>query len=127
MISISVLFWLLVTHWVADFVFQTDWMARNKSSSNLPLFVHVCVYSLILIPFAVSYMPSYAVAWFIVFNMSLHFVVDYHTSRLTSKLGAAGKYGSKTVPNFGMFSIIGLDQMLHYISLIGTYYFFVNY
>lgn len=127
MISISVLFWLLVTHWVADFVFQTDWMARNKSSSNLPLFVHVCVYSLILIPFAVSYIPSYAVAWFIVFNMSLHFVVDYHTSRLTSKLGAAGKYGSKTVPNFGMFSIIGLDQMLHYISLIGTYYFFVNY
>jgi len=127
MISISVLFWLLVTHWVADFVFQTDWMARNKSSSNLPLFVHVCVYSLILIPFAVSYIPSYAVAWFIVFNMCLHFVIDYHTSRLTSKLGAAGKYGSKTVPNFGMFSIIGLDQMLHYISLVGTYYFFVNY
>ena len=127
MISISVLFWLLVTHWVADFVFQTDWMARNKSSSNLPLFVHVCVYSLILIPFAVSYIPSYAVALFIVFNMFLHFVIDYHTSRLTSKLGAAGKYGSKTVPNFGMFSIIGLDQMLHYISLVGTYYFFVNY
>ena len=127
MISISVLFWLLVTHWVADFVFQTDWMARNKSSSNLPLFVHVCVYSLILIPFAVSYIPSYAVAWFIAFNMFLHFVVDYHTSRLTSKLSAAGKYGSKTVPNFGMFSIIGLDQMLHYISLVGTYYFFVNY
>lgn len=127
MISISVLFWLLVTHWVADFVFQTDWMARNKSSSNLPLYVHVCVYSLILIPFAVSYIPSYAFAWFIVFNMFLHFVVDYHTSRLTSKLGAAGKYGSKTVPNFGMFSIIGLDQMLHYISLVGTYYFFVNY
>lgn len=127
MISISVLFWLLVTHWVADFVFQTDWMARNKSSSNLPLFVHVCVYSLILIPFAVSYIPSHAVAWFIAFNMFLHFIVDYHTSRLTSKLGAAGKYGSKTVPNFGMFSIIGLDQMLHYISLVGTYYFLVNY
>lgn len=127
MISITVLFWLFVTHWIADFVFQTDWMAHNKSKSNFPLFVHVCVYSLLLIPFAVAFIPIQAVAWFIVFNMFLHFMIDHYTSRITSKLAAQNKYGSKSVPNFGMFSVIGFDQLLHYVSLIWTYHFFVNY
>ena len=127
MIPFSILFFILLTHWVADFVCQTDWMARNKSQSNWPLFVHCCVYTLAFIPFTVWAIPVSNVIWFLVFTFGLHYYIDYNTSRITSKLSAQGKFGSNTIPNFGMFSIIGLDQFLHYICLIGTYYFFTVY
>ena len=127
MIPITVVFSLLLSHYVADFVCQTDWMARNKSQSNWPLFVHCCVYTLVLIPFAVWAIPASAVLWFLIFNFLAHMYIDYNTSRITSRLSAQGKFGSNTIPNFGMFSIIGLDQFLHYLCLIGTYYFFTVY
>lgn len=126
MIPISVIFWLLITHWVADFVLQTDWMARNKSKSNLPLSVHVLVYTLGLIPFAIFFINPAYILWFLIFNYCAHWYIDYNTSRITSRLGAQGKYGSNTVPNFGMFSIIGLDQLFHYLTLFFTYLFFTN-
>lgn len=127
MISISILIFMLATHWVADFVCQTDWMARNKSQSNLPLFVHCLVYTLVFIPFALYAIPASSIVWFLIFTLGLHMYIDFNTSRITSRLSAQGKYGSNTIPNFGMFSIIGLDQLLHYICLIGTYYFFTTY
>lgn len=127
MISISIIISLLFLHWVADFVCQTDWMARNKSQSNWPLFVHCLVYTTVFIPFAVVVIPTSAVVWFLIFTLLLHMYIDFNTSRITSRLSAEGKYGSNYIPNFGMFSIIGLDQLLHYLCLIGTYYFFTTY
>lgn len=126
MIPISVILFLLVTHWIADFVFQNDWMARNKSKDNMPLTVHALVYTAFFIPFAVIFLNPAYIIWFLLFNFCLHWYIDYNTSKITSALGAQGKYGSNTFPNFGMFSIIGLDQLLHYLSLIGTYFFFAS-
>ena len=51
----------------------------------------------------------------------LHFATDYITSRIVSKRFADKYYGSP-IPNFGAFSIIGLDQVLHYAQLFLTYY-----
>lgn len=125
MISYTILCFILISHWVSDFVCQTDYMARNKSKSNKALFIHCFVYTLGFIPFAFIYLPSITnVFLFLIINLFLHMSIDYITSRITSKLSSQGKYGSDTIPNFGMFSIIGLDQMLHYISLFGTYLFF---
>lgn len=41
-----------VTHGIADYWFQTPWMAQNKSKSfvNLPLLTHCTVYALSFIP-----------------------------------------------------------------------------
>ena len=52
MIPLSVVLSLCFLHWVADFVFQTDWMAQNKSKNNKPLLVHVGVYTAVFAPFA---------------------------------------------------------------------------
>ena len=38
---------ILFLHWVFDFVFQTDYMARNKSKSIKALASHVAIYSLL--------------------------------------------------------------------------------
>ena len=98
---------LIAIHFVADFVLQSDWMARNKSKDNKALLLHVSVYS---IPFMVLISPLYGVI-----NGILHFGIDYFTSRLSGRLWARGE-----VHNF--FVIIGFDQLLHALSLIGTYY-----
>jgi hypothetical protein len=40
----------LITHLVADWLFQTHWEAVNKAEKFLPLFVHSSIYTLCFIP-----------------------------------------------------------------------------
>ncbi len=41
---------LFLTHFIADWLFQTLWEAMNKSKKFLPLFVHSLVYTIFFIP-----------------------------------------------------------------------------
>lgn len=52
--SIWLLTLLVWTHLIADFVLQTDKMAFNKSKSNYCLFIHVAVYSTVMLVFGVE-------------------------------------------------------------------------
>ena len=102
---------LLVIHFVTDFVLQSNYVAQNKSKSNWVLLQHVLIYST---PFTLLISPLYGLI-----NGILHFGIDYFTSRLSGKLWARGE-----VHNF--FVVIGFDQLLHALSLIGTYYLLFN-
>jgi hypothetical protein len=105
---------LLVTHWIADFVCQTHWQASNKSKNNWALGAHVATYTLILAFFSVIvFGPTLLTGLFIVVNGILHFITDYITSRITSKLWAEQK-----VHDF--FVIVGLDQLIHQVTLAAT-------
>ena len=124
MISFYFIIAVIVTHWIADFVFQTHWMAVNKSKNNIALSVHVFVYTIIIglilgTPLYVYGYMSYAIlsSW-IVINGILHFITDYITSRITSKLWAKQDYH-----NF--FVVVGFDQVIHYTCLFGTIMYFV--
>jgi len=102
---------LVWVHFVSDFVLQTDYVAKNKSKSNLVLLQHVVIYSI----------PFLYFGWmFALINLVLHFLVDFVTSRITAKLWANNK-----VHYF--FITIGFDQALHLTSLIGTRYLMSNY
>jgi len=120
-ISLTAILLICLAHYIADFVFQTDWMAQNKSKNNYPLFVHVCTYSAILFIVLLPIASSSDLILFSLLNGLLHFIIDFFTSRLSSKLYREGKLGSSTIPNFGFFSVIGLDQLLHYICLFTTF------
>lgn len=110
MITLLLIVWL---HWIADFILQSDYTAKNKSKSNLVLLNHVAIYA---IPFFIaSVFWSFSPVW-IILNAALHFVIDWCTSRVTSKLWA-----KQQVHNF--FVVIGLDQALHLTCLLVTYYF----
>jgi hypothetical protein len=54
-----------------------------------------------------------------------HFITDYITSRIVKRKFENNEYGSP-IPNFGAFSIIGFDQVLHYTQLFLTYQFLIN-
>lgn len=106
---------LLAVHWFSDFVLQTHWQAQNKSKSLNALGRHVGVYTMVLwlvTPLIFGW-PTFAMLRFVALNGALHFVTDYFTSRLTSRL-----YEKQDWHNF--FVVVGLDQLIHQLTLAGT-------
>ena len=132
MINIYAVLGILLIHWFADFVLQTDRQAKNKSKSWKALLSHTGTYSavwyVILVFFSVwgnhfngpsigelgwsKWMGAFPLVTFV-----CHTITDYFTSRLNSKLYAKGD-----VHNF--FVSIGFDQWLHAAQLLLTYYYF---
>ena len=100
---------LMLLHFCADFLMQTDSMALNKSTHNGWLGLHCLVYS---VPFALFYG-----VWFALVNMVIHFGVDFFTSRATT---AAWKAKRRQA----FFIIIGADQLIHITTLILTFLYF---
>ena len=118
--SLSVIFSIIFIHWFSDFVLQTHWQATNKSKDNKALTMHVFSYSAVWFLTANVYSiitGNYLVlALFTPITFICHWITDYFTSRLNSKLWAKGD-----IHNF--FVSVGFDQVLHYLQLFLTFYF----
>lgn len=111
---------IIFIHWVADFLFQTQKMAVNKSKDNWWLFAHVFIYSITWYFIGLFFFNPISVISFTITTFIFHFITDYLTSRWTSKLYKEEKYYG--FPAF--FSVIGFDQFLHYLQLILCYEYF---
>lgn len=117
---------LMFAHWVSDFIMQNDWMARNKSNSLTPLATHILVYTITFTIITTSVgcilrMDPYTLIAFGITNGIIHFAIDFFTSKLSSAAHNAGRIGG-SIPNFGMFTVIGADQMLHFITMFILFY-----
>lgn len=115
-----VLFILLV-HWFADFVMQTEHMSKRKSSSNYYLTMHVTVYAFvtitiwaIVIPFTPIHVSSLGIWLSFAAIFTTHWITDYFTSRWTTRLYKEERYHD-------FFVVIGFDQVLHYTQLLLTF------
>lgn len=120
------IFTLIICHFVFDFIFQTDWQAKNKSSNNEALLNHTIIYSvcwgipiIILVGIKCPHLgEGYFYLWkavqFILITFFCHTITDYITSRENKKLWESGN-------THGFFVGIGFDAVLHYIQLFLTY------
>lgn len=115
-------FLIILVHWLADFVLQTDKMAKGKSKNWYDLLSHTSTYSVVwLLGIAFMWDVKHANAWislsfkFAIITFVAHTITDYFTSRLNAKLWAKGD-----VHNF--FISVGFDQVLHYAQLFLTFY-----
>lgn len=120
MVSFKFLAVILLSHWIADFICQTNEMAQNKSSSNHWLSKHITMYSFVMVltagmHIALSQRDSnpLAILGWVCMNGVLHFCIDFVTSRVNKYLWDQGQ-----VHNF--FVSVGLDQALHLLCLFGT-------
>jgi hypothetical protein len=131
MLSLTEIFVIILIHWFADFVLQDEKWALGKSKNWSDLLKHTLLYSYVWMLFGVFY-SYYNLLFedFLWIKMSLffpvitfvaHTITDYFTSRTVSKLFANGNYGS-SIPNLGAFTVIGIDQVLHYIQLFLAFY-----
>lgn len=102
-ISVITVLTLLTLHFIADFIFQSDWMAINKSKKTEVLLAHAGVYSLFFAGFGFKF-------WIITFLS--HMLTDAITSRITSYLYPRSRHY--------FFVAIGADQLIHYTTLILT-------
>jgi hypothetical protein len=137
---------LLAVHWIADFVLQTHWQASNKSKDNAALAVHVINYTAtigIAVP-GIFFRVDLSAAIFVAVNGVLHFITDWCTSRVSSRL-FMGQFQVLTVSGPGMgispgphliskdnfnphnfFVVIGLDQLIHQATLTVTMWAFLT-
>ena len=120
MINEYLIVFLLFTHWVADFPFQTDWMAVNKSTNFFALLCHIMTYGIITFSWVGLFVPSIttitianSILWYVVINTYFHLMIDMMTSTWTSYLWKKGD-------RHNFFVVIGLDQFIHVTVLIFT-------
>ncbi len=130
-INLLVVLGIITVHYIADFLFQTDEMAINKSKSNKHLLQHTGIYSFIWLFAGMCYViPTYwsdisrydylelLMSFTVVFPLITffcHTITDYITSRISS-------YFYKKEERHNFFLVIGLDQVLHYFQLFLTFY-----
>jgi L-asparagine transporter-like permease len=118
MFSLYEILGILLIHWFADFVLQTDEQAKGKSKEWKPLLHHTFNYSIIW--FFASFIygmftNNILLLLFAPITFICHTITDYITSRENSKLWESGK-----VHDF--FVCVGFDQWLHYLQLFLTYW-----
>jgi hypothetical protein len=120
----------LAIHFIADFIFQSDKMAKGKSKDNRVLFEHCWLYSIIVSTMGFVFIypisfygvfenykfGSFIPTLFLVYLTGTHFGTDWITSRISSKLYSQGKIHL-------FFVVIGLDQLIHFITLFGFIYY----
>jgi hypothetical protein len=120
--TILEIFLIIITHWITDFVFQDEKWSIGKSKNNFDLVTHTSVYSVLwYLPMCIMFKSFTLSLIFVLITFITHTITDYFTSRIVSNKFAKQKYGS-SIPNFEAFTIIGFDQVLHYIQLFLTYY-----
>lgn len=118
---------ILSLHFIADFIFQPDWIAKLKSKDNMALAAHVFIYSiitaigynllifpLILYGYSGSIISEIS-AIFLIYVTVTHFATDWVTSRINSRLYKRGKIHE-------FFVGVGIDQWIHYLTLFGFFF-----
>ena len=109
---IYVLCYLFFLHFLADFVLQPDWVAKGKSINIFCLTYHVLVHSIVFFLGLLPFNQENALM-FMLSNCIIHFIVDYFTSKINSKLYKSGN-------NHNFFIGIGADQYIHAVTIILT-------
>jgi Protein of unknown function (DUF3307) len=134
-------FLIIVNHFFADFLCQTDRMATGKSKSLLWLTIHAATYALAMCPMGfyldhevyghfIGFGWGVGSSWLVI-NFALHWITDFLTSRWTSHLYRKHLENPKEEWLFQpyvhwFFCVIGLDQVIHYGCLYFTYQYFLN-
>jgi hypothetical protein len=110
-VAASVLF--LAKHFLADFLFQTDWMAAGKDRQTgwlVPLSAHAGVHGVMTAAIFLAVEPS--LAWLGIVDCLVHAVVDRLKS-LTNRRAVV------TPQNTAFWWLFGADQTLHHLTHLG--------
>lgn len=127
-INIITVLFLLLNHYICDFIYQEQKIRVTKSFSIKSLLIHTIMYSFIFSLHLLTYelitsqsIEVVSILMSVLKFMGLTFVVHTVTDYITSKMSS---FYYKRDDNFNTMNIIGLDQWTHYVQIILTYYLF---
>ena len=106
---------IFFTHWVGDFLLQSDEIATTKSTSIISLLDHVMIYTLTLMVILSFFFKFEHVFFYSVLNGFFHFFIDNITSKINS-------YFYIRDERHWFFTSIGFDQFLHLSILVSLTY-----
>ena len=130
MTTVQIVILILIVHFLADFAMQTHDQATNKGEGksffNKWLFYHVGVYTSIWS--AVYLVLPQNDVWndisiysqlflFVILVGVPHYITDWITSRI-------GKPFWKNQDFHNGFVVVGFDQVIHYLCLLGVFHAF---
>lgn len=119
----SLLIYILLLHFLADFALQTHGQAtgkgEGKSFFNKWLFYHVSTYSLVWLIGSYILMNDYRCLIFFGITFVSHYVTDWFTSRIGKPFWHNNDYHNG-------FVVVGFDQILHYLQLYFTFKFLLS-
>ena len=120
--NLDLIITILVSHFIADFICQTDRVARGKSKNIEILTQHAFTYACVFIGLVVGAnsifhltninFDKWAVTY--LFVVYTHWFADFFTSKINSLL-----WEKELVHWF--FVGIGADQLIHYITLFSWF------
>lgn len=126
----EIVYWIVLVHFISDFPMQDSSWGAEKWHDSRVLLKHVVTYSLVWFAFLVMYQPTYysppvwysfgAVCVFTIVTFITHLLTDYLTSKLMHKFWVEQRFGS-AIPNWGFFTFLGIDQLIHMFTLFWTY------
>ncbi len=111
------LIWLMFSHWFSDYCLQTEDQAKNKSSNFRKLIEHTSVYSLVMMICSLIIFTQKEAVWFGASCFIFHTITDYFSSKFSKIKYQKGQMNGL----FGFWSIVGLDQFLHFVQIYLTY------
>lgn len=125
MVSILLFTYVLVLHYLGDYIFQPYWVSVEKSENLKILLYHVFIYTAILYSGLIFVVGLKSVLVFSGITFALHFMVDFLTSRIISDNSSnlrldpdVSKPIHKRLKLWGPISLLGFDQLLHQVCLL---------
>lgn len=129
MTQIELFILIILIHYLADFALQTHEQATKKGEGNNIwnrwLAYHVSTYTLVwaIMFFTLPIVPELDTifGWllFVVLISVPHYITDWLTSRIGSSFWKSGDFHNG-------FCVVGADQIIHYLCLIGVLIRYVN-
>lgn len=110
----------LITHFVADWLFQTKWQAENKEKNYLALFSHSLVYSLFFLLFFWIFKIN---LWWVLLIFLSHTVLDKRTFEYWLLKTIKKNDRQNTSQSVFLINLIAVDQILHIFIIFLILYF----
>jgi Protein of unknown function (DUF3307) len=99
-------------HFCADFLFQTNWIARGKAGADhwlLPLLVHALGHAVLTLAIALVLYPS--LWWFALLEFVVHALIDRGKALI-------GRRAALDAGKAEFWWLLGFDQFLHQLTNI---------
>lgn len=103
-----------LTHFIMDWIFQSDWQASKRNKEWLPLFIHSLIYTLGFLPAFFFYKINLLYLGLVFFS---HFVIDQRTLVIWFIENIKGCKKEKIPETLWLIVLTGIDQALHIVVL----------